>query len=77
MGTESIKDFLSRRDPKGYYVIPAKMIALNDHTLTKLIRDSGAIVEPGGGDIIFIKVKSRSKASRLVRYLMLSKLLAM
>lgn len=59
-----LKDYLERRDPQGYYVIPAKRNALE---YIKTIGINVHIEETG--DIVFIRVKSRRIASHLVRIL--------
>jgi hypothetical protein len=63
--SDVITDILSRRDPRGYYVIPAKREALG-----LVSRFEGVEVEEAG-DIIVVRVKARSAARRIA--LMLSR----
>ncbi len=53
---------LGRRDPQGYYVIIA------DKRAVRLLRGN-VEVEELGGDLVVIRVKSRSKALRIYRRL--------
>ncbi|MEB3862089.1 MAG: hypothetical protein GSR84_07715 [Desulfurococcales archaeon] len=63
MSLESVtREILSRRDPHGYYVIPAKEEARS------LARGPGIIVIDVG-DGILIKTRSRSQAIKLLRLL--------
>jgi hypothetical protein len=58
-----IKDFISRKDPQGYYVIPAKKEAL------EILRETDDINIEEGGDYIIIRTKSRREAERILKAL--------
>ena len=59
-----IRGYLTRRTPDGYFVILAKLEALN------YLKDlENAITYEIAGDIVFIKVKSRSLGERIIRRL--------
>jgi len=60
-----IKSYLERRDPQGYYVIPAKRNALN--YIGENMRSQ--IVVEESGDVVFIRIKPRRLASQIVRIL--------
>ena len=55
-----LRDILARKDPEGYYVIPAKREAL-EH-LESLLKDL-SIVE--AGDIVLLRTRSRRVAERI------------
>lgn len=59
---------IGKRDPNGYFVIPARQQALK--VLDKIVEDrSNIIVEDVGGGIIFLKTKSRTLAQKLLKIL--------
>lgn len=66
-----VREYLSRRTPDGYYVIPAKADVL--HILGKL---SDEIEYEFAGNIVFLKVRSRSLGEKLIRRLYRLRLLA-
>jgi len=68
--TKNLREYLMRRDPQGYYVIPAKRNAL------KYIENIKADYVDEVGDTIFIKVKSRRIAAQIIRILAKKKALA-
>lgn len=72
--TGVLRDILSRRDPHGYYVIPARPEAW-DLVSPLSGRDGVVIVEYG--DVILVKTRSRSLASRIARMLASRGLLAL
>ncbi|RLE80120.1 MAG: hypothetical protein DRJ36_02575 [Thermoprotei archaeon] len=53
-------ELLWRRDPQGYYVIPAKRDAL------KVLKISKDIIVEEAGTLVFIKTRSRRLAKRIV-----------
>ncbi len=67
MGTNNIeniiREYLSRKTPDGYYVIPAKYEA---HSL--LEKYNGIVLEEAG-TLLFIKTRSRSTAEKILRKL--------
>jgi len=66
-----IRSYLSRRTPDGYFVVPAKLEALN------YLKDlENMIIYEIAGNIVFIKVKSRSLGERIIRRLYRLKLIA-
>ncbi len=69
MKSEDIKkivdDIISRKDPQGYYVIPAKKDAL------KFLKIGSGVLIEDVGDFIIIRVKSRRIAERMARSLAL------
>ena len=67
-----LRELLSRRDPRGYYVIPAR----NTEEARSLAESEGADVEEAG-DVLYIRVKSRSAAARIASRLARSGLLAL
>ncbi len=60
-----LRDLLSRRDPHGYYVIPASPEA---RKVVEGIAGSEAIIVDAA-DVILVKVRSRSTAVKLLRVL--------
>lgn len=59
---------IGKRDPSGYFVIPARQQALE--ILDKIVEDpSNVIVEDVGGGMIFLKTKSRTLAQKLLKIL--------
>lgn len=63
-GKVKFKTYLERRDPNGYYVIPAKAEAL------KFIeRFEGEKQVETVGDIVYVRVKSRSLALEILKAL--------
>lgn len=64
-GKSVLRELLSRRDPSGYYVIPAEKSAI------ELLQQcySNSIVVEDLGDILLVKVTSRSSAERIVNLL--------
>ncbi|GAB6148826.1 hypothetical protein [Stetteria hydrogenophila] len=68
-----VRDLLSRRDPHGYYVIPAKAEA---EEVVRQLGVPGVLLEPAG-DTVYVKVRSRSGAARIARRLAKLGLLAL
>lgn len=70
-----LRDLLSRRDPHGYYVIPVKpegrAIVVNIAG-----RRQGEVIIIDAVDVILVKVRSKSLASKLLRTLNQKKLIA-
>ena len=64
-----IDDIVSRKDPQGYYVIPAKKDAL------KFLKMENEVLIEDIGDSIIIRVKSRRIAERIARGLALKGLI--
>ncbi len=58
-----LEEILSRRDPHGYYVIPIAPEGLE--ALRRRLPEGAVIVE--AGDVVLVKVRSRSAAARLAR----------
>lgn len=58
-----IREYLSKRDPRGYYIIPATKGC--EELLTNI---SGIELEEAG-NTVFIKTKSRSTAEKILRIL--------
>ncbi len=58
-----LQDILSRRDPHGYYVIPVDPDGFE--RLRGRLPKGAVIVE--AGDVVLVKVRSRSEASKLAR----------
>ena len=59
---------LGKRDPSGYFIIPARRQALE--LLDKIISNQTDIaVEDVGGDIVFLKTRSRALAQKLLKLL--------
>ena len=58
-----VREILSRRDPRGYYVIPA------DKKCVELLEKFKGIELEEAGDTVFIKTKSRSIAEKVARML--------
>ncbi len=56
-----VREYLSRRTPDGYYVIPVKIEARG-----LLEKYRGLIFEEAGA-LLFVKTKSRSIAERILR----------
>jgi len=63
-----LRDLLSRRDPHGYYVIPVKP---EGREVVERIarRRHGEIVVVDAVDVILVKVRSKSLASKILRIL--------
>ena len=72
-GDSLLRDLLTRRDPHGYYVIPAKPEAAP--LLEGYLRRPGVVVVEYI-DMILVKTRSRSLAARLARALARRGLLA-
>ena len=64
-----LRDFLSRRDPHGYYVIPVRPEGRG--FVERLAGRGGGrdVVIVDAVDVILVKVRSRGLASRLLRTL--------
>lgn len=60
---ELVREFLSKKSPDGYYVIPARSEAKS-----LLEKYSGVIVEEAG-TLLFVKTRSRSMAEKILRKL--------
>ena len=60
---KAIREYLSRRDPMGYYVVPARKDC--KELLTGI---SGIELEEVGG-IVLVKTRSRSVAEKILRIL--------
>ena len=59
---------LGKRDPSGYFIIPAHRQALE--FLDKITdKQADIIVEDIGGDIVFLKTRSRALAQKLLKLL--------
>lgn len=58
-----VREVLSRKDPRGYYVIVADRRALNE--IRELI--SSVVDLEEAGDVVFIRVASRSIAEKMIR----------
>ncbi len=67
-----LRELLSRRDPSGYYVIPAR----NTPEARSVAEAEGAVVEEAG-DTLYIRVRSRSTAARIASRLAKRGLLAL
>ncbi len=61
MRSKIVREILSRRDPQGYYVIP-----LDSSKLQVVVEDTSDIIVEEAGDIVFVRVKSRSRAERII-----------
>ncbi|MEM0341052.1 MAG: hypothetical protein QXN05_02010 [Acidilobaceae archaeon] len=70
----SFRDILSRRDPHGFYVIPLKKEA--EELLSKLLSGGGEIRTVDVGDVVLVRVKSRSIAEKIVKMAEKKRLLA-
>ncbi len=55
-----VKDIIRRKDPKGYYIIPAEKGVL------KFIKDKDILIE-NLGTYVILRTKSRRVAERLAR----------
>ena len=64
-----VNDIISRKDPQGYYIIPAKKDAL------KFLKIENEVSIEDLGTSIIIKVKSRRIAERIARSLALKNLI--
>ncbi len=73
MAEKLLRELLARRDPHGYYVIPARPEA--KRLVEGLSRGEAVIVD--AVDVILVKVKSKSVASRLLRVLNRKRLIAL
>ncbi len=60
---ELVREFLSRRSPDGYYIIPVRREARS-----LLEKYSGVIVEEAG-TLLLVKTRSRSIAEKILRKL--------
>ncbi len=58
-----VKDYISRKDPQGYYVIPARFDAVN-------IAEKFRIEIENVGNCVLLRTKSRRVAETLVKLLM-------
>ena len=66
MDERVLRDLLGRRDPHGYYVVPvASRFADEVKRLVEQLK--GAVVE-NAGDIIIVRVRSRSVAARIAKW---------
>lgn len=70
---EVLRDILSRRDPHGYYVIPALAEAADE---VEKLGVEGVKMD-FAGDIVYIKVRSRNAVARIVRHLAKLNMLAL
>jgi len=61
---------LGRKDPQGYYVIPAKRKAL------EYLKTTEAVIIEEAGNLVFFKTKSRSLAKKIASKLQEQGLLA-
>ncbi len=59
----ALEEILSRRDPHGYYVIPVD--AEGFEKIRGSLPEGAVVVE--AGDVVLVKVRSRSAAARLAR----------
>ncbi len=62
MPRDWLRELLSRRTPDGYYLIPLR----NTPEARSLAEEHGGVVEEAG-DVIYVKLRSRSLAARLVK----------
>ncbi|OYT59202.1 MAG: hypothetical protein B6U75_04285 [Desulfurococcales archaeon ex4484_217_1] len=67
--SDIVKELLSKKTPDGYYVIPAHRKVLNT------ISSREFEVEEYTAEIVFLKVKSRNRAKKIIEYLLRKKLL--
>ena len=65
-GEELVREILSRRDPHGYYVIPALPEAADE---VSRLGVEGVKLDYAG-DVVYVKVRSRSAAARIARHLL-------
>lgn len=65
-----LREYLKRRDPQGYYVIPAKPEAI------ELLGSWKGILLETSGETVLVRVKSRSLARKVVLTLSEKNLLA-
>ena len=66
MDERVLRDLLSRRDPRGYYVVPvASRYAGEVKKLVEKLRD---VVVEDAGDVIIVRVRSRSVAAKIARW---------
>ncbi|MEB3779726.1 MAG: hypothetical protein GSR85_05795 [Desulfurococcales archaeon] len=70
--SQILRELLSRRDPHGYYVIPASYEALN-----YINGFQGVKIVSAGGDLLLIKTRSRNTALKIARMLMRRNLIEM
>ena len=73
MSERFLRDLLSRRDPHGYYVIPARPEARG---IVEGLSGGEAIIVDAA-DVILVKVRSRSTASKILRVLNRKRLLVL
>lgn len=73
MSERFLRDLLSRRDPHGYYVIPARPEA---RRIVEGLSGGEAIIVDAA-DVILVKVRSRSTASKILRVLNRKKMLVL
>ena len=62
---ELLREILSRRDPHGYYVIPALAEAALE---VEKLGVEGVKLD-FSGELVYVKVRSRSAAARIARHL--------
>ena len=65
-----VRGLLSRRDPEGFYVVPARREAL------RLLDGFEGIVFEEAGDTVFVRARSRRVAEKVARLLARRGLLA-
>ena len=65
LSEDLIREILSRRDPHGYYVIPALAEAASE---VEKLGVEGVKLD-FAGDVVYVKVRSRSAAARIARHL--------
>ncbi len=62
---ELVREFLSKKSPEGYYVIP---VPARSEAKSLLEKYSGVVVEEAG-TLLFVKTRSRSMAEKILRKL--------
>ncbi len=62
MPGDQLRDILSRRTPDGYYLVPLR----NTPEARRLAEEHGGVFEEAG-DVLYVKLRSRSLAARLAR----------
>ncbi|MCE4625021.1 MAG: hypothetical protein F7C35_04065 [Desulfurococcales archaeon] len=70
---EILRDLLERKDPHGYYVIPAKIEALE---IVRNMANRPGVILVEYADMLIIKTRSRSMAEKFARALARRGLLA-
>lgn len=66
MDERILRDLLSKRDPHGYYVVPVARHYVDE--LKKLVEKMKDVVVEDAGDVVIVRVRSRSVAARIARW---------